>query len=58
MLDVVEQTEASGVEVVLVPSSAHISPWDMVRLLQSVDVEAAAPRESFPRLADVQRVQR
>ncbi|WP_040705684.1 hypothetical protein [Nocardia takedensis] len=57
-LDLVEQVEAAGVEVVLMSSSAHVTAWDLVRLLVSADVECAAPRESFPRHADVQRVRR
>ncbi|MFC8530714.1 hypothetical protein [Nocardia sp. NPDC057227] len=55
-LDLVEQVEASGLQVVLLSSAAHLTAWDLVRLLQSADVECAAPRESFPRHADMRRV--
>ncbi|MGV9741430.1 hypothetical protein [Nocardia farcinica] len=58
VLDLVEQVESAGVETVLLSSAAHVTSWDLVRLLQSADVECAAPRESFARHADVQWVRR
>ncbi|NQE68343.1 hypothetical protein NG2371_02800 [Nocardia gamkensis] len=58
VLDLVEQVESAGVETVLLSSVAHVTAWDLVRLLQSADVECAAPRESFARHARVQRVRR
>ncbi len=59
-LDLVEQIEAAGVEVVMVPNTAHVTAWDLARLTLFADLEAAAPRESFPRHGHggVARVQR
>lgn len=49
VLGLVEQVEASGVDVVLLPSAAHVDAVTLNRLLGSVEVECAAPRESFAR---------
>ncbi|SLH66978.1 Uncharacterised protein [Mycobacteroides abscessus subsp. abscessus] len=44
-----EQVAASGADVVLLPSSAHIDAVSLNRVLAVADVECAAPRVSFAR---------
>lgn len=58
VLGLVEQVTASGADVVLLPSSAHIDAVTLDRLLAAVDVECAAPRASFGRWADIGGVRR
>ncbi|BAD56881.1 hypothetical protein SAMN05421776_12017 [Nocardia farcinica] len=49
VLGVAEQVAASGADVVLLPSSAHIDAVSLNRVLAVADVECAAPRVSFAR---------
>ena len=49
VLGLVEQVEAAGVEVVLLSSSAHVDVVTLDRLMDSAEVECAAPRASFGR---------
>ncbi|MGW4328491.1 hypothetical protein ACWEKR_21620 [Nocardia sp. NPDC004573] len=58
VLGLVEQVTAYGVDVVLLPSSAHIDAVTLDRLMVVVDVECAAPRASFGRWAVVRGVRR
>ncbi len=48
-LGLVEQLEASGLRVVLLPSTAHVDAVTLDRLMAVADVECAAPRRSFAR---------
>jgi hypothetical protein len=52
-LGLVGQAESSGVEVVLLPSSAHVDAVVLDRLMAIADVECATPRASFGRWAPV-----
>ncbi|WP_280241676.1 hypothetical protein [Nocardia abscessus] len=57
-LGLAEQVEASGTEVVLLSSSAHVDLVTLDRLMSVADVECAAPRASFgrwPALGGVRR---
>lgn len=49
----VEQAESLGVEVVLLPSSAHVDAVVLDRLMAIADVECATPRASFGRWSPV-----
>ncbi|MGW4769809.1 hypothetical protein ACWEO2_17405 [Nocardia sp. NPDC004278] len=49
VLGLVEQVTASGAEVVLLPSSAHVDAVTLDRVMGVADVECAAPRVSFSR---------
>jgi hypothetical protein len=49
VLGLAEQVEASGAEVVLLSSSAHVDLVTLDRLMSVADVECAAPRASFGR---------
>ncbi|WP_330232218.1 hypothetical protein OHA40_06825 [Nocardia sp. NBC_00508] len=58
VLGLVEQVSASGADVVLLPSSAHIDAMTLDRLMAVVDVECAAPRASFARWTAIGGVRR
>lgn len=49
VLGLVEQASGLGVDVVLLPSSAHLDAHTLNRLMGFADVECACPRESFAR---------
>lgn len=49
VLGLVEQAEASGTDVVLLPSSGHIDAVTLNRLMGACDIECACPRETFAR---------
>ncbi|MGN2640957.1 hypothetical protein ACTD5D_33265 [Nocardia takedensis] len=48
-LGLVDQLAASGAEVLLLPSTAHVDVVTLDRLMSHADVECAAPRASFAR---------
>jgi hypothetical protein len=47
VLGLAEQVEASGAEVVLLSSSAHVDLVTLNRLMSVADIECATPRASF-----------
>lgn len=49
VLGLVEQVAASGIDVVLLPSSAHVDAVTLDRVMAIADVECACPRASFGR---------
>ncbi len=49
VLGLIEQAAGLGVDVVLLPSSAHLDAQTLNRLMGFADVECACPRESFAR---------
>ncbi|MET8874603.1 hypothetical protein [Nocardia sp. NPDC004604] len=49
VLGLVEQVTASGIDVVLLPSSAHVDAVTLDRVMAVADVECACPRASFGR---------
>ncbi|MGY1865539.1 MULTISPECIES: hypothetical protein [Nocardia] len=49
VLGLAEQVEASGADVVLLPSSAHVDVVTLDRVMAVADLECAAPRASLGR---------
>ncbi len=49
VLGLAEQVESSGVDVVIMPSTAHVDAVTMNRVLCVADIECAAPRVSLNR---------
>ncbi|MEV5837263.1 hypothetical protein [Nocardia sp. NPDC052112] len=58
VLGLVEQVTASGVDMVLLPSSAHVDAVTLVRVMAVADVECACPRTSFGRWSTLGGVHR
>jgi len=53
VLGLFEQVQATGIDTVLLPSSAHLDAVTLHRLMTVADVECAAPRMSFARWSTV-----
>ncbi|MEV4236434.1 MULTISPECIES: hypothetical protein [unclassified Nocardia] len=58
VLSLAEQAEASGTDVVLLPSSGHIDAATLNRLMGACDIECACPRETFARWSLIDGVRR